>query len=74
MKAYEFPATVTPEGKLDFPNALLKSLPSNTDVRVIILVHESTDQSEEEKSNWNRLAAEHFFADDGDADAIYDEI
>lgn len=43
-------------------------------MRIIILVHESTDQSEEEQSNWNRLAAEHFFADYGDADAIYDEI
>lgn len=42
MKAYEFPAKVTPEGRLEFPESLLQHLPSNQQVRVIILVGEPT--------------------------------
>ena len=73
MKAYEFPAKVTPEGRLEFPESLLQHLPSNQQVRVIILVSEPTEE-EEEESAWRRLAAEQFFTDYSDADAIYDQI
>ncbi len=76
MKAYEFPAKVTPEGRLEFPESLLQHLPSNQQVRVIILVSEPTEEEEEkeEEAAWRRLAAEQFFTDYNDADAIYDQI
>ncbi|MFE1746435.1 hypothetical protein [Coleofasciculus sp. H7-2] len=54
---------MTSEGKLEFPETFLKHLPTNQEVRVIILVNEPTDTQEEEKAAWHRLAAEQFFAD-----------
>jgi uncharacterized protein (DUF433 family) len=71
MKAYEFPIKVTPEGKLELPDTLLKLLPANQMVRVIILVSEPTDK--EEQSAWSRLTTEQFFARDTGADADYDK-
>ena len=72
MKAYEFPIKVTPEGRLELPDALLKLLPSNQVVRVIILISEPTDM--EEQAAWSRLTAEQFFAGYSEADAVYDRI
>ncbi|MBD2772796.1 hypothetical protein [Iningainema tapete] len=68
MKAYEFPAKVTQEGRLELPESLLKHLLGNQQARVIILVNEPTDT--EEEAAWRHLAAEQFFADYSDADAI----
>ncbi len=70
MKAYEFSAKVTPEGRLEFPESLLQHLPSNQQVRVIISVGEPT----EEQAAWRRLAVEQFFTDYSDTDATYDQI
>ena len=70
MKAYEFPVKVTSDGRLELPDALLKLLPGNQTVRVIILVSEPTDM--EEQAAWSRLTAEQFFAGYSEADAIYD--
>ena len=74
MKAYEFPATVTQEGKLELPkeSSLTRSVPHGHDVRVIILVSEST--VDEEQKAWSNLTAEQFLAGYSDADSIYDEI
>ncbi len=47
MKAYESNAFVTSEGKLELPDTLLKLLPSNQVVRVIVLVSELTDTPEQ---------------------------
>src|SRR5437868_2942364 len=71
MKAYEFPCKVTPEGRLELPEALTKLLPANQVVRVIILLNEPTEREDEEA--WARLTAEQFFAGYSEADAIYDE-
>jgi hypothetical protein len=38
MKAYEFPCKVTSEGRLELPDALMKLLPANQVVQVIILL------------------------------------
>jgi hypothetical protein len=46
MKAYELPAKVTPEGKLDLTSVILEELLPSQRVRVIILVEEATDTSE----------------------------
>lgn len=72
MRAYEFPIKVTPDGKLELPGALLKLLPDNQVVRVIILISESTDK--EEQAAWSRLTVEQFFAGYSEADAVYDRI
>lgn len=72
MKAYEFPIKVTPEGRLELPDALLKLLPGDQVVRVIILISEPTDT--EEQVAWSHLTAEQFFAGYNEADAVYDRI
>ncbi len=72
MRAYEFPIKVTPEGRLQLPDALLKLLPSSQVVRVIILINEPTDM--EEQAAWSRLTAEQFFSGYSEADTVYDRI
>jgi hypothetical protein len=72
MRAYEFPIKVTPDGKLELPGALLKLLPDNQVVRVIILISEPMDK--EEQADWSRLTVEQFFAGYSEADAVYDRI
>jgi hypothetical protein len=73
MKACEFPAKVTDERKIEFPDTLLKYLAANQEVRVIVLVQEPTD-IEEENAAWQLLAAEQFLAGGSEEDAIYDNI
>ena len=72
MKAYEIPVKVTPEGKVELPDALLASLPRNQTIRVIILVPEPSDQ--EENAAWSSLTAEQFLAGYSETDSIYDRV
>lgn len=72
MKAYEFPCKVTSEGRLELPDTLMKLLPANQVVRVIILLNEPTERADEE--GWARLTAEQFLTGYSEADAVYDEI
>ena len=72
MKAYEFPAKVTSDGRLAWPDSLSQILPSNQAVRIIVLVDEPTDV--EETVAWSHLTAEQFFAGYSEADAIYDRL
>ena len=72
MRAYEYPVRVTSEGKLELPEALLKKLPPNQVVRIIVLLNESSEA--EEQAAWSRLTAEQFFAGYSEADAAYDNI
>lgn len=72
MKAYEFPAKVTPEGKLDIPPVFTEMLPRGQVIRVIILISEPTDA--DEQAAWSRLTAEQFLAGYSEADAIYDKL
>ncbi|MFB2892591.1 hypothetical protein ACE1CI_06560 [Aerosakkonemataceae cyanobacterium BLCC-F50] len=78
MKAYEFPAKVTAEGKLELPDAMLKNLTPNQQVRIIILVNElvdiEEDEEEKEAADWARLGTTQLFAGYSDEDAIYDNI
>ena len=57
---------------MDVPDGLVKSLPDDRPVQVIIIVNESDD--DEEDAAWSRLAAEHFLAQYNDVDAIYDRL
>ena len=72
MRAYEFPAKVTPEGTLELPPQLQGQLASHQTARVIVLVSdEITDASENEA--WSRLTAAQSLAGYSEADAIYDQ-
>jgi len=72
MKAYEFLAQATPEGKLQLPEAISQVLSTNQTIRVILLIDESTDI--EENTAWSQLTAQQFFSGYSEADAIYDAI
>jgi hypothetical protein len=72
MKAYEFLAQPTSEGKLQLPETISKTLSTHQTVRVILLIDEATDL--EEKTAWSQLTAEKFFSGYNEADAIYDTI
>ncbi|KYC40805.1 hypothetical protein WA1_24585 [Scytonema hofmannii PCC 7110] len=59
MKAYEFPAKITPEGTLEVPEELLDSFPSDRVVRVIVLINEPVE-GEEADDNALEFSAESF--------------
>lgn len=44
MKAYEMPAKITEDGKLDIPSLPLSSLPRGRTVRLIVLVSETEEE------------------------------
>jgi hypothetical protein len=71
MKVYEFPAQITSEGTLQLPHSIRSSLSNQQTVKVILLVAESDNTTEED---WNRLATEQFLAGYAEVDAIYDKI
>jgi hypothetical protein len=73
MKAYEFPAQVTTEGKIELPDTILQQLSHNQQVKVIILVNEPREDEEDDKA-WNRLASEQLLKGYSEEDAIYDII
>lgn len=73
MKAYEFPANVTTEGKIELPDVILQQLANNQQVKVIILVNEPTE-AEQEEAAWHRLAADQLLKGYSEDDAIYDTI
>jgi hypothetical protein len=72
MKAYEFPAQLTPEGRLEVDEGLLPSLPVKQMVKVILLIDEPADSAE--KNSWVQLTTEQFLSGYSEADAIYDNI
>jgi hypothetical protein len=71
MKAYEFPLKVSPQGTLEIPAPVSELLSQGEVVRVILLVSEPEDLSEERQ--WAYLAAKEFFAGYAESDSIYDE-
>lgn len=72
MKAYEFLAQPTPEGKLQLPEAISQVLSTNQTIKVILLIDEPEDSAE--KTAWSQLTAEQFFSGYSEADAIYDTM
>jgi hypothetical protein len=73
MKAYEFPANVTSEGKIELPDVILQQLVNKQQVKVIILVNEPTEEEQEEAA-WHSLAADQLLKGYSEDDAIYDRI
>ena len=72
MKAYEFLAHITADGKLELPVAALPRSLNNQAVRVIVLISETENSSE--LTDWADLTATQFLAGYSSADAIYDEL
>lgn len=72
MQAYEFPAHITADGKLELPEAALPRSLENQTVRVIVLVN-GTDTIAEQ-TDWQNLTATQFLAGYHSVDDIYDEI
>ena len=72
MRAYEYPAKVTPEGRLELPDALREKLLPNQVVRIIVLIDEPSDI--EAQTAWSKLTAEQFLAGYSEADAAYDNL
>ena len=70
MKAYEFPATITEEGKLEAVLPPTANLPHGRKVRLIVLVSET----DEEEQQWNELTSQQFLKGYSEADAIYDKV
>ena len=71
MRAYKFSAKVTSEG-IEVPDVLLKRLPIDQVVRLIVLVKEQTDI--EEQAIWSCLTSAQFLANYEQADDIYDRM
>jgi hypothetical protein len=56
MKAYEFLAQPTPEGKLELPETIFQILSTNQTVRVILLIDEPIDSTDSaENTAWSQL-------------------
>ena len=70
MNAYEFQTTVTPDHKLNIPDALFGKFETHKTIRVIVLINESTDGEQA----WAHLTAEQFLAGYDDSDAVYDQL
>jgi hypothetical protein len=55
MKAYEFSAKITPDGKVELPDVQLENLSNKAVVRVIVLIEEPSndeaDDDEDEEDN-----------------------
>ena len=73
MRVYEVPIDMTPEGKLELPEALMDRMVQGQSVRLIALVDESEDDKEYDR-DWARVTAEQFLAGYSDSDSIYDTI
>ncbi|MEX0268341.1 hypothetical protein AB3R30_04300 [Leptolyngbyaceae cyanobacterium UHCC 1019] len=70
MRAYEFPAKVTADGQLELPPELQVRLRHRPSVRVIVLLDESDDESE----NWATITAKQFLSGYSAADEVYDRL
>ncbi len=70
MKAYEVPARVSEEGRLELPDEIVAQHPRRRALRLIVLAPEPED--DEDGDAWARLTAEQFLAGYSEADAIYD--
>ena len=69
MKAFEFQSRLGPEGTLVVPADLRHHVGPEQQVRVLMLVSESEDDSE-----WNRLTTEQFLKGYDASDALYDDL
>lgn len=69
MKVLEFEAEVPGDGTLKIPNEIAVQIPDHEQVRVLLLVGDSS-----EDEDWERLGAEEFLSGYSESDAIYDQL
>jgi hypothetical protein len=50
MKAFELPATIDKDGKLDLPTLPLEQIPKNSVIKVIVLIDDAEDEELEESA------------------------
>ncbi len=72
LKAYEFLAHITTDGKLELPDSVLPRSLNNQAVRVIVLIDETDAVTEQDQ--WQALTTTHFLSGYSAVDAIYDEL
>lgn len=72
MKAYELSTKMTPESKLELPDALQKVLPRDEALQVLILAEDASQKGGE--TSWTWLTAEQFLSGYGESDTIYDRV
>jgi hypothetical protein len=72
MKAYEFPAYITVDGKLELPCTPLPRSLTNQAVRIIVLINETENHSD--TTEWSSLAATQFLAGYSAVDNIYSDF
>jgi hypothetical protein len=70
MKALEFSSQLKPDGTISVPAQVAYQLSPGQSLRVLVLVDEEAD----EDADWRRMAADGFFRDDAEGDAIYDQL
>jgi hypothetical protein len=51
MKAYEFPSKLNSEGNLEIPEAVLQHLSTEQEIKIIVLVSEPSESSEQPESD-----------------------
>ncbi len=47
MQAYEFPATISPDGKLELPPDMQLPVPANRAARIIVMIEEDSELDNE---------------------------
>ncbi len=73
MRAIEFPAKVSEDGKISLPEEIACEVPHDTELRVMNLLKDYDDINEEDEA-WDRLSVEGFFSDDSELDKKYDNL
>ncbi len=72
MRAVEFPAKMSTDGTITLPDDIKQSLSVDEDLRIVIFRRDYDDR--EEELAFMRAGIDRFFADDCEADKIYDRI
>jgi hypothetical protein len=68
MKAIEFQGTLIGQTSISIPDEIARELPSDSQVRVILLLDNAED------SSWKSLSAERFGNTYCDADDVYESL
>jgi hypothetical protein len=69
MLAHEFEGTINADRTLAVPEEIAARIPPGQPVRVLVLIHEPTEEEE-----WRRLTTEQFLQGYAESDAIYDQL
>ena len=68
MKTLEFQTSISDEGTLTAPADIVRQLPQQQPVRVILVPEDTGDQE------WQQLTQQQFLSGYAESDAIYDQL